>query len=94
MKHPIDTTWTSEKHDIMQEKVLNNPLVSHKLSILREKDTPTKEFREIIKELAILLCYESFSDEPTTPVEIETPIAKMNCFTLSVSQEELCERPA
>lgn len=68
----------------MQEKVLNNPLVSHKLSILREKDTPTKEFREIIKELAILLCYEAFSDEPTTPVEIETPIAKMKTTTVDM----------
>ncbi len=68
----------------MQEKVLNNPLVNHKLAILRKKDTPTKEFREIIKELAIMLCYEAFSDEPTVPVTIETPIAKMETTTIDM----------
>ena len=43
----------------MKEIVLNHPMVTHKLSVLRDKKTPTKEFREIISELAIILCYEA-----------------------------------
>ena len=55
---------------------LKHPLISHKLAILRDKKTGTKEFREIISELSSFLCYEALRDAKVTDVEIETPIAK------------------
>ena len=55
---------------------LNHPLVSHKLTILRNKNTGTKEFREIISELSSFLCMEALKDAKTKEVEIETPITK------------------
>ena len=55
----------------------DHPLIQHKLSILRDKDTSVKEFREIISEIAMLMCYELTRDLPVEDVEIETPIAKM-----------------
>ncbi len=56
---------------------LNHPLISHKLAILRNKNTGTKEFREIISELSTLLCYEALKDAKIEENEIETPICKM-----------------
>ncbi len=56
---------------------LNHPLVEHKLTILRDKKTGTKEFREIIGELSTLLCYEAMKDAKLENKEIETPICKM-----------------
>ena len=56
---------------------LKNPLVEHKLAILRDKKTGTKEFREIISEIATILCYEAMKDAKTYETEIETPIRKM-----------------
>ena len=56
---------------------LNHPLVSHKLTILRDKKTGTKEFREIISELSMMLCYEAMKDANLEDKEIETPICKM-----------------
>ena len=55
--------------------VMDHPLVQHKLSIIRDKDTGVKEFREIISELAALMCYEATRDMPTQEVEITTPVA-------------------
>lgn len=55
--------------------VLNHPLIQHKLSILRCKDTPVKEFREIVGEISALMCYEATRNLPTEEVEIETPIS-------------------
>lgn len=55
---------------------LNHPLVSHKLTILRDKKTGTKEFREIIGELSTILCYEAMKDAVLDEKEIETPICK------------------
>ena len=46
----------------MEAKILNHPLVSHKLTILRDKKTGTKEFREIVGELSQILCYEAMKD--------------------------------
>ena len=60
----------------MNTLVLNNPLIEHKLSIIRDKNTGTKEFREIIGEIATFLCYEAMSDAKLEEVEIETPICK------------------
>ena len=56
---------------------LKHPLVEHKLAILRDKKTGTKEFREIISELATILCYEAMKDAESYETEIETPIQKM-----------------
>ena len=61
----------------MEPVVLNHPLVGNKLAILRNKKTGTKEFREIIGELSMFLCYEALKDAKTKEIEIETPICKM-----------------
>ena len=55
--------------------VYDHPLIQHKLSILRDKNTSVKEFREIVSELAGLMCYEATRDLPLEEVEIETPVA-------------------
>ena len=54
--------------------VLDHPLLQHKLSILRDKNTGVKEFREIVSEIAALECYEATRDLPLMDVEIETPV--------------------
>lgn len=56
--------------------ILNHPLIRHKLAIIRDKNTNTKQFREIIGELATLMAYESFKDVPTQEIEVETPLEK------------------
>ena len=56
--------------------VFDHPLIQHKLSILREKSTSVKEFRELISEIAMLMCYEATRDLPLEEIEIETPGAK------------------
>ncbi|MCQ2418860.1 MAG: uracil phosphoribosyltransferase [Clostridia bacterium] len=55
--------------------VLDHPLLQHKLSILRDKNTGVKEFREVVGEMAALMCYEATRNLPTKEVEIETPVA-------------------
>ena len=54
--------------------ILDHPLIRHKLAIIRDKNTNTKQFREIISELATLMAYESFKDVPTTEIIVETPL--------------------
>ena len=56
--------------------VLEHPLITHKISILRDKNTPTSEFRQLVKEIAIMEGYEALRNVPTKDVEIETPIEK------------------
>lgn len=56
---------------------LNHPLVKHKLTILRDKKTGTKKFRELISELSMMLCYEALKDANLTNIEIETPMCNM-----------------
>lgn len=56
-------------------QVLEHPLLHHKLSILRDKNTGVKEFREAVGEIAALMCYEATRNLPTKEVEIETPVA-------------------
>ncbi|MDE6518836.1 MAG: uracil phosphoribosyltransferase [Ruminococcus sp.] len=55
--------------------IINHPLVQHKISLLRDKNTGTKEFRELVSEIAMFICYEATRDLPLKEVEIETPIA-------------------
>ncbi len=54
--------------------IINHPLVSHKVAKLRDKDTNTKQFRELVEEISTLLTYEAFKDIPTVEVEVETPL--------------------
>ena len=54
--------------------ILDHPLIRHKLAIIRNKDTDTKQFREIVKELATLMAYESFKDVPTQEIQVVTPL--------------------
>ena len=54
--------------------VMNHPLIQHKISLLRDKDTGVKEFREMISEIAMLMCYEATRNLPLKEVEIETPL--------------------
>lgn len=56
---------------------IKHPLIEHKLGILRDKKTGTKEFRELISEITLFLCYEAMKDAKTYEEEIETPITKM-----------------
>lgn len=64
-------------------QVLDHPLLQHKLSILRDKNTGVKEFREIVGEIAALMCYEATRNLPTEEVEIETPVAMAKTKVLS-----------
>ncbi len=59
--------------------VSNHPLIQHKLSILRDKRTEPKKFRELIRELAILLAYEATSDLQLTEKDVDTPLAVAKC---------------
>ncbi len=63
--------------------VLDHPLIQHKLSILRCKDTGVKEFRELVGEISALMCYEATRNLPTEEVEVETPVAKAKVRVLS-----------
>ena len=55
--------------------IADHPLIQHKLTLLRDKNTGSKEFRELIAEITMLLCYEATRDLPLKEVEIETPMA-------------------
>lgn len=62
--------------------VMDHPLVAHKLTILRDKDTSVKDFREIVSEIGMLITYEATRDLPLTEKEVETPICKTTAPTL------------
>ena len=62
---------------------LKHPLIQHKLAILRNKDTGVKEFRELVGEIAGLMCYEATRNLPTEEVEVETPVAVAKCHMLA-----------
>jgi uracil phosphoribosyltransferase len=57
--------------------IVKHPLVQHKLTLIRDKNISTKSFRELLKEIGMLLCYEVTRDLPLTDVAIETPMARM-----------------
>ncbi len=63
--------------------IFDHPLIQHKLSILRNKETSSMEFRALISEIATLMCYEATRDLPLEDVEIETPICKMTAKHIS-----------
>ena len=63
--------------------IMDHPLVHHKLAVLRNKNTSVKEFRELISEIAGLMCYEATRNLPTVEVEVETPVATAKCRMLA-----------
>jgi uracil phosphoribosyltransferase len=63
--------------------VVDHPLVQHKLTLMRDKTTSTKGFRQLLREIATLLCYEVTRDLPLDPVDIETPLMPMRSHMLS-----------
>ena len=68
---------------------VTHPLVQHKLSYLREKDTPTVHFRKIANELTLLLTYEATKEFPTEEVEIETPLEPSGRNSIEVPAAKL-----
>ena len=67
----------------MAVHVFDHPLIQHKLAILRDKNTGTKEFRALVNEIAGLMCYEATWNLPTREVLIETPVATAKCRMLA-----------
>ena len=59
----------------MTPMIFDHPLIQHKISLLRNKNTGSKEFRELVGEVSMLMCYEATRDLPLKEVEIETPVA-------------------
>jgi len=62
--------------DLPNLTVLAHPLIQHKLALLRDRRTPTKDFRDLVAEVAMLMAYEVTKDLPTAPVELETPLER------------------
>jgi len=63
--------------------IMDHPLIHHKLAVLRNKETPVKEFRELVNEISGLMCYEATRNLPTVDVEVETPVATAHCKMLA-----------
>ena len=58
----------------MSVMVFDHPLIKHKIAILRDKNTPMKEFRELVEEITLVMSYEAFKDAKTRKVIVETPL--------------------
>ena len=69
---------------------VDHPLVQHKLSYLRDRETPTVHFRKLVNELTLLLTYEATKDFPTESVEIETPLERMQAQRISGKKVAVC----
>ena len=63
--------------------IMDHPLIHHKLAVLRNKETPVKEFRELVNEISGLMCYEATRNLPTMDVEVQTPVAMAKCKMLA-----------
>ncbi len=63
--------------------VCDHPLVQHKISLLRDKNTGSKEFRELVQEISMFMCYEATRDLPLKEVQLETPLALANAKIIS-----------
>jgi uracil phosphoribosyltransferase len=70
---------------------MDHPLIQHKLGILRRKTTSTKEFRDLVAEVAMLICYEATRKLPLTDIEIETPLQKT--IAKEIEGKKLCIVP-
>ena len=62
---------------------VKHPLIEHKLAILRDENTKTKQFAELAEEIAMLVTYEATKDLPLEPVQIKTPIEEATCYMVS-----------
>lgn len=71
--------------------ILNHPLINHKIAMLRSVDTKTKDFRELVEEITMLLTYEAFKDVPTHEVEVTTPLTK--CKQRMVNENSIAVVP-
>ncbi len=71
--------------------IMGHPLIQHKISMIRDKNTGTNEFRKLIEEIAMLMAYEALRDLPTEDVEVETPIE--TCMTPMISGKKLAVVP-
>lgn len=71
--------------------VMNHPLIKHKIGIMRRKNTSTKEFRDLVSEVAMLICYEATRELPLTDIEIETPLVKT--IAQEIEGKKLCIVP-
>ena len=67
----------------MSVHVLDHPLLQHKLSILRDENTGTRDFRTTVSEIAMLMCYEATRNMPTRDVEVQTPVGVAHCKCLA-----------
>ena len=67
----------------MQVKVIDHPLIQHKLTLIRDIRTGTKDFRELLEEIAMLMSYELTRDLPLEEIEVETPVAKCRARVLA-----------
>ena len=63
--------------------IFDHPLIQHKLSILRDKGTSVKEFRELVSEIAMLMCFEATRDLPLEEIDVETPVAMAKCHRIA-----------
>jgi uracil phosphoribosyltransferase len=70
--------------------VLDHPLIQHKLAILRDKRTSTRDFKQLVNEIAMLMAYEVTKDLPLEPVEIETPLERMMAERISGKKVAVC----
>ena len=66
----------------MKEIILNHPMIEHKISILRSEKTSTKEFRELISEIATILCLEALKDAPLKEIVVKTPITETKGYVI------------
>ena len=87
------TSYDIKKGKTIMDKVhvLDHPLLQHKLSILRDQNTGVKDFREVVSEIATLMCYEATRDLPLQDVVVQTPIAK--AVTKQISGKKLAIVP-
>ncbi len=78
----MDFQFTGSENGMKGVTVVTHPLVQHKLTIMRKKETSTAGFRRLLREISLLLCYEVTRDLELTTVEIETPLTTMQAPTL------------
>ena len=71
--------------------ILNHPLIQHKISIMRNKKTGSKDFRTLVSEVAMLMCYEATRDLPLKDVEVDTPVC--HCKTKMIAGRKLAIVP-
>jgi ribonuclease HII len=63
--------------------VMDHPLIQHKLTLIRDKNTGSKEFREMVEEVSLLMAYEVYRDLPLKEIEVETPMGKAKGYTIA-----------